>query len=79
MPSVDGNTKVPGYPIKIAHFDRGLRASSMPPKQLSKLIRTEAEFAQTVVQGSFIQCVARMRLVKGDQVRAACGTKELPQ
>jgi hypothetical protein len=51
----------------------------MPPKQLSKLIRAEPEFAQTVVQGSFMQCVARMRLVKRNQVRAACGTEKLPE
>ena len=68
-----------GAPIAIARVHRRLEAGSMPPKQLSKLIRAEPEFAQTVVQGSFMQCVARMRLVKRNQIRAACGTEELPE
>lgn len=41
-----------------------LAVGSMPLKQLSKLIRAEPEFAQTIGQSSFMQCVARMRLVE---------------
>ena len=52
--------------------------SSTPPKQLNKLVRTELELTKRVVQGRFVQCVARVRLVKGDQVWAARGVKELP-
>ena len=52
--------------------------SSTPPKQLNNLVRTELELTKRVVQGRFVQCVARVRLVKADQVWAARGVKELP-
>lgn len=53
--------------------------ASMFSQQVNKFIRAELEFAKRVAQGGFVQCVAGMRLVKGDQVWAVRGAEELPQ